>query len=104
MTKRLLGVSIAADDRALFILSTVSKLSPEKAVVEEMVCVGTVEKLCTVLRVDCGLSLKEKAKEILSDHFDELKKFPCIDVRLLTKFLSSSHEDLLAEFYSKLNV
>ncbi|CAN7117356.1 hypothetical protein IGI04_011772 [Brassica rapa subsp. trilocularis] len=104
VTKRLLGVSIAADDRALSILSTVSKLSPEKAVVEEMVCVGTVEKLCTVLRVDCGLSLKEKAKEILSDHFDELKKFPCIDVRLLTKFLSSSHEDLLAEFYSKLNV
>ncbi|CDY53920.1 BnaC03g73510D [Brassica napus] len=97
VTKRLLGVSIAADDRALSILSTVSTLSPEKAVVEEMVCVGTVEKLCTVLRVDCGLSLKEKAKEILRDHFDELKKFPCIDVRLLTKLLSSSHEDLLAE-------
>ncbi|CAH8348848.1 unnamed protein product [Eruca vesicaria subsp. sativa] len=104
VTKRLLGVSIAADDRALSILSTVSKFSREKAVVEEMVCVGTVEKLCTVLRVDCGLSLKEKAKEILRDHFDEWKKFPCIDVTILTKLLSSSHEDLLAEFYSQANV
>ncbi|KAJ4898184.1 plant U-box 24 [Raphanus sativus] len=104
VTKRLLGVSIAADDRALSILSTVSKFSPEKAVVEEMVCVGTVEKLCTVLRVDCGLSLKEKAKEILRDHFDEWKKFPCFDVTLLTKLLNSSHEDLLAEFHSQVNV
>ncbi|KAJ0249439.1 E3 ubiquitin-protein ligase PUB24 [Hirschfeldia incana] len=104
VTKRLLGVSIAADDRALSILSTVSKFSREKALVEEMVCVGTVEKLCTVLRVDSGLSLKEKAKEILRDRFDEWKKFPCVDVTMLTKLLSSSHEDLLAQFYSQVNV
>ncbi|ESQ48858.1 hypothetical protein EUTSA_v10020668mg [Eutrema salsugineum] len=95
VTKRILGVSTAADDRALSILSTVSKFSPQNAVVEEMVCVGTVEKLCSVLRVNCGLSLKEKAKEILRDHFDEWKKFPCIDVTLLTKLLSSSPKDLL---------
>ncbi|KAL0717033.1 hypothetical protein Bca4012_066355 [Brassica carinata] len=104
VTKRLLGTSIAADDRALSILSTVSKFSPREAVVDEMVCVGTVEKLCTIMRVDCSLSLKEKAKEILRDRFDEWKKFPCIDVTLLTKLLSSSDEDLLAEFYSQINV
>ncbi|CDY47911.1 BnaAnng09430D [Brassica napus] len=87
VTKRVLWVSTAADDRALSILSTLSKFSPENEVVEEMVCVGTVEKLCSVLRVDCGLSLKEKAKEILRDHFDEWKRFPCINVHLHTKLL-----------------
>ncbi|KAJ4885751.1 plant U-box 24 [Raphanus sativus] len=89
VTKRVLWVSTAADDRALSILSTLSRFSPENAVVAEMVCVGTVEKLRSFLRVDCGLSLKEKAKEILRDHFDEWKKFPCIDVPLLTKLLNS---------------
>lgn len=104
VTKRLLRVSPAADDRALSILSSVSKFSPENMVVEEMVNVGTVEKLCSVLRVDCGLSLMEKAKEILRDHFDEWKKFPCIDVTLLTKLLSSSTKDLLTEIYSRVGV
>ncbi|KAH0943881.1 hypothetical protein HID58_003518 [Brassica napus] len=89
VTKRVLWISTAADDRALSILSTLSKFSPENEVVNEMVCVGTVEKLCSVLRVDCGLSLKEKAREILRDHFDEWKRFTCIDVPLLTKLLSS---------------
>ncbi|XP_006299828.2 E3 ubiquitin-protein ligase PUB24 [Capsella rubella] len=104
VTKRLLRVSPAADDRALSILSTVSKFSPENMLVEELVNVGTVEKLCTVLRVDCGLNLKEKAKEILKDHFDEWKKFPCIDMTLLTKLLSSSPKDQLNEFYSRVGV
>lgn len=94
VTRRVLWVSPAADDRALSILSTVSKFSPENTVVEEMVSVGTVERLCSVLTVDCGLSLKEKAKEILRDHFDEWKKFTCIDATLLTKLLSSSPKDL----------
>ncbi|CAN8269438.1 unnamed protein product [Cochlearia groenlandica] len=94
VTKRILRVSTAADDRALSILSTVSKFSLENTVVEEMVSVGTVEKLCSVLRVDCGSSLKEKAKEILRDHYDEWKKFPCVDVTLLSTLLSSSRKDL----------
>ncbi|CAN6991916.1 unnamed protein product [Brassica rapa subsp. trilocularis] len=89
VTKRVLWVSTAADDRALSILNLLSKFSPENKVVEEMVCVGTVEKLCSVLRVDCGLSLKEKTKEILREHLDDWKKFPCIDVPRLTKLLSS---------------
>ncbi|XP_010498165.1 PREDICTED: E3 ubiquitin-protein ligase PUB24-like [Camelina sativa] len=104
VTKRLLRVSPAADDRALSILSTVSKFSPENMVVEELVNVGTVEKLCNVLRLDCGLNLKEKAREILKDHFDEWKKFPCIDMTLLTNLLSSSPKDQLNEFHSRVGV
>ncbi|CAH8260148.1 unnamed protein product [Arabidopsis lyrata] len=104
VTKRLLRVSPVADDRAISILSTVSKFSPENMVVEEMVNVGTVEKLCSVLGMDCGLNLKEKAKDILKDHFDEWKKFPCIDITLLTKLLSSSPKDPLTEFNSRVGV
>ncbi|CAA7016151.1 unnamed protein product [Microthlaspi erraticum] len=101
VTKRLLRVSTAADDRAMSILSTVSKYSPENEVVEEMVNIGTVEKLCSVMRVDCSLSMKEKAKEILRDHFDMWKMFPCVDVTLLSKLISSSPKDLLSEFNSR---
>uniref|UniRef100_A0A1J3FEC6 U-box domain-containing protein n=1 Tax=Noccaea caerulescens TaxID=107243 RepID=A0A1J3FEC6_NOCCA len=101
LTKRLLRVSTVADDRAMSILSTVSKFSPENEVVEEMVNVGTVEKLCSVLRVDCSLSMKEKAKEILRVHFDKWKMFPCVDATLVGKLLSSSTKDLLSEFHSR---
>ncbi|KAF2548359.1 hypothetical protein F2Q70_00023588 [Brassica cretica] len=104
VTKRLLRVSAAADDRAISILSSVSKYSPESEVVEEMASVRTVKKLCSVLSIDCSLSLKEKAKEILRDHIDEWKKFPCIDVALVTKLLSSSPKDLLTEYYSRVGV
>ncbi|KAF3587300.1 hypothetical protein F2Q69_00031893 [Brassica cretica] len=104
VTKRLLRVSAAADDRAISILSSVSKYSPESEVVEEMASVRTVKKLCSVLSIDCSLSLKEKAKEILRDHIDEWKKFPCIDVALVAKLLSSSPKDLLTEYYSRVGV
>ncbi|KAH0927451.1 hypothetical protein HID58_019707 [Brassica napus] len=104
VTKRLLRVSAAADDRAISILSSVSKYSPESEVVEEMASVSTVKKLCAVLSIDCSLSLKEKAKEILRDHIDEWKKFPCIDVALISKLLSSSPKDLLTEYYSRVGV
>ncbi|XP_010543866.1 PREDICTED: E3 ubiquitin-protein ligase PUB24 [Tarenaya hassleriana] len=90
VTKRVFRISPAADDRAIAILNLVSKFSSANTVVQEMVTVGTVSKLCTVLQVDFAVNLKEKAKEILRVHCDEFKKFPCVDEALLTKLVSSS--------------
>ncbi|XVE96287.1 hypothetical protein REPUB_Repub02eG0208100 [Reevesia pubescens] len=85
VTKRILRVSPASDDRAVLILSLISKFSATNLVVHEMLDVGTVTKLLMLLQVDCAAYLKGKAKEILRSHSDEWQKFPCINKTLLTR-------------------
>ncbi|KAB2087011.1 hypothetical protein ES319_A04G074400v1 [Gossypium barbadense] len=80
VTKRIMKVSPTADDRAVFILSLISKFVATNPGLEEMVEVGTVTKLCMLLQVDSTAPyLKSKAMGILRSHTDEWRKFPCID-------------------------
>ncbi|TYI87067.1 hypothetical protein E1A91_D04G110500v1 [Gossypium mustelinum] len=80
VAKRIMKLSPTADDRAVFILSLISKFVATNSVLEEMVEVGTVTKLCMMLQVDSTAPyLKEKAMGILRSHTDEWRKFPCID-------------------------
>lgn len=83
VTKRLLKVSPAADDRAMLILSLICRFSGSYSVFQEMLKVGTFSKLCLVLQGDCACYLKDKAKEILRAHYDVWKDSPCIDVTIL---------------------
>ncbi|TYI32894.1 hypothetical protein ES332_A04G094100v1 [Gossypium tomentosum] len=85
VTKRIMRVSPAADDRAVMILSLISKFSATSWVVHEMLEVGTVTKLCMLLQLDCAAYLKEKTMEILRSHSDDWLKFPCIDKSVLTR-------------------
>ncbi|XWS56075.1 hypothetical protein CRYUN_Cryun09bG0055500 [Craigia yunnanensis] len=87
VTKRIMRVSPTADDRAVLILSLISKFSATNSVVHEMLDVGTVTKLCMLLQVDCATYLKEKAMEIVRSHFNEWQKFPCTDKTLLTRYI-----------------
>ncbi|PPD73506.1 hypothetical protein GOBAR_DD29563 [Gossypium barbadense] len=87
VTKRIMRVSPAADDRAVLILSLISKFSATSWVVHEMLEVGTVTKLCMLLQLDCATYLKEKTMEILRSHSDDWLKFPCIDKTVLTRFI-----------------
>ncbi|XWS59378.1 hypothetical protein CRYUN_Cryun08bG0116700 [Craigia yunnanensis] len=87
VTKRITRVSPAADDRAVLILSLISKFSATNLVVHEMLDVGTVTKLCKLLQVDCATYLKEKAMEILRSHSDQWQKFPCIKKISLTRYI-----------------
>ncbi|KAK5819300.1 hypothetical protein PVK06_024279 [Gossypium arboreum] len=86
VTKRIMRVSPAVDDRAVMILSLISKFSATSWVVHEMLEVGTVTKLCMLLQLDCAAYLKEKTMEILRSHSDDWLKFPCIDKSVLTSF------------------
>ncbi|KAL2331882.1 hypothetical protein Fmac_019463 [Flemingia macrophylla] len=52
VSKRILRVSPTVDDRALHIFSLVSKFSASNEVVQEMLRVGAVSKLCMVLQAD----------------------------------------------------
>ncbi|KAF5750590.1 putative Spotted leaf protein [Tripterygium wilfordii] len=84
VAKRILRVSNTADDRAVLILSLVSKFCGTKFVVQEMLDAKDVSKLCALLQIGhCDAYLKEKAKEILRSNLDEWKKEPCFDASVL---------------------
>jgi hypothetical protein len=85
VSKRILRVSPATDDRALNILSLVAKFSATSEVLQEMLRVGVVTKLCMVMQADCAKYLKEKARGILKLHSHVWNNSPCIAVYLLTR-------------------
>ncbi|KAL0344836.1 UNVERIFIED_CONTAM: E3 ubiquitin-protein ligase PUB24 [Sesamum radiatum] len=85
VTRRILKVSPTADDRAVLIIGLISKYSGTSGVLQEMLRVGTVAKLCTVMQANCASHLKEKAREILRAHSDVWKDSPCIEVATLTR-------------------
>ncbi|KAL7588826.1 hypothetical protein Lser_V15G36946 [Lactuca serriola] len=91
ITKRMGKVSHKVDERALMIISLISKFSATDGVLQEMVRVGTVEKLCMVLQVNGRHSHpRDKAREILKRHSNVWKDSPCLDITLLTRNPSHS--------------
>lgn len=86
VTRRMLEVSAAADERAVLIVWQIAKYAATKGVVEEMVRVGTVVNLCLVMVADSGWYVKEKARKILRMHFDAWKDSPCIEMDTLTRY------------------
>ncbi|XP_061353670.1 E3 ubiquitin-protein ligase PUB23-like [Gastrolobium bilobum] len=86
LSKRTLRVSPATDDRALHIFSLIAKFSATNDVVQEMLKVGAVSKLCMVMQADCASYLKEKARGILRLHSKAWNNSPCIQVYLLTRY------------------
>ncbi|TKY61917.1 E3 ubiquitin-protein ligase PUB24 [Spatholobus suberectus] len=82
LTERIFTVSPVVDDRAVLILSLVSMFCATPVVLQEMVEVGTVSKLCRLVQSDHhGTYLKDKAREILKSHADVWKYSPCISDR-----------------------
>ncbi|CAJ1967265.1 unnamed protein product [Sphenostylis stenocarpa] len=77
VTERILKVSAAVDDRAVFILAMVAKFSGTNAVLQEMLKVGSMAKLCMVLQADRAKYLKDKAMEILKEHTGVWSDSPC---------------------------
>ncbi|XP_022753736.1 E3 ubiquitin-protein ligase PUB24-like [Durio zibethinus] len=86
VAKRILRVSPATDDRAVHILSLISKYSATKQFLLEMLRVGAVTKLCMVIQADCEPYLKEKGRGVLRLHSSLWNDSPCIAVYLLTRY------------------
>ncbi|XP_044507707.1 E3 ubiquitin-protein ligase PUB23-like [Mangifera indica] len=78
VSKKILRVSQVASERAIRILLSISKFSATTTVLQEMLQLGVVAKLCLVLQVDCGSKTKDKAREILKMHARAWKNSPCI--------------------------
>nr|XP_010927379.1 E3 ubiquitin-protein ligase PUB23 [Elaeis guineensis] len=89
VSKKMLRVSEAASERAVKILNSVARFSATKAVLQEMLQIGVVSKLCLVLQVDCGMKTKEKAREILRLHSRVWNKSPCWSPQFLISYPSS---------------
>jgi hypothetical protein len=85
ISKRTLRVSSTTDDCALQIFCLISKYCATNDVVQEMLRVGAVSKLCMVMQADCGSYLKEKARGVLRLHSNVWNNSPCIQVYLLTR-------------------
>ncbi|XP_072991714.1 E3 ubiquitin-protein ligase PUB23-like [Typha latifolia] len=89
VAKKIIRVSPAASERAVGVLHSVCKYSATAAVLQEMVQVGVVGKLCLVLQSDqCGVKTKEKAREILRLHARVWKASPCLSPQFLAFYPS----------------
>lgn len=77
VSKKILRVSNVATARGVRVLHSIAKFSATSSVLEEMLRIGAVTKLCLVIQVDCGTKAKEKAREILKLHARAWKNSPC---------------------------
>ncbi|CAL5207472.1 unnamed protein product [Lathyrus oleraceus] len=90
VSKKILRVSTMANDRAVRILLSVSRFSATHIVVQEMLQIGVVAKLCLVLQVDSGNKAKEKAREVLKLHAKSWSNSRCVPTNLLASYPSAS--------------
>ncbi|KAK8596058.1 hypothetical protein V6N13_000719 [Hibiscus sabdariffa] len=89
VSKKIFRVSNAASERAVRILSSICRYSATCRVVQEMLQVGVVAKLCLVLQVENGYKIKERAREILRLHARVWRNHSCIPSHLLSSYPSS---------------
>ncbi|KAK6776555.1 hypothetical protein RDI58_027556 [Solanum bulbocastanum] len=89
VSKKILRVSHLASDRGVRILYSISKFLAtcySTKVLQEMLQVGVVSKLCLVLQVDVSPKTKEKTKEILRLHSRVWRDSSCIPLHLLSSY------------------
>uniref|UniRef100_A0A7N0ULG3 U-box domain-containing protein n=1 Tax=Kalanchoe fedtschenkoi TaxID=63787 RepID=A0A7N0ULG3_KALFE len=82
VSKKIMRVSHEASERAVRILRWVSRYSATPAVVQEMLHIGVVAKLCLVMQMENRGKTKEKAMEILKMHGREWRNAACIPATL----------------------
>ncbi|KAL6004477.1 hypothetical protein ACLOJK_005030 [Asimina triloba] len=76
VSSKILKVSQVANERAVKVLWMVCKFC-ERDVVQEMVEIGGVAKLCMVVQSECSVKAKERAKDVLGWHFKSWRKSRC---------------------------
>lgn len=84
VSKKIFRVSHGASERSVRIISSISKYSASPRVLQEMLQVGVVAKLCLVLQMDGNQKVVERSKQILNLHSRVWKDSPCIPIPLLS--------------------
>ncbi|KAL4578571.1 hypothetical protein LXL04_014696 [Taraxacum kok-saghyz] len=88
VSKKILRVSHVASDKAVRILCLICRFSASYRVLQEMLEVGVVSKLCLVIQVDCSETTKERVKQILTLNSRIWKEASCIPAHLLSSYPS----------------
>ncbi|XP_074269121.1 E3 ubiquitin-protein ligase PUB23 [Silene latifolia] len=83
VSKKILRVSHFASEKGVRILYSIARFSGSSSVVQQMLELGVVVKLCLVLQVDCDVKTKEKARDILKLHGKAWKNSPCAPNHIL---------------------
>ncbi|XP_057778029.1 E3 ubiquitin-protein ligase PUB23-like [Salvia miltiorrhiza] len=78
VSKKILRVSHVGSERAVRVLHSVARFSATAAVLQEMVQIGVVAKLCLLLQVECGVKTKERARDILKMHARAWRNSSCV--------------------------
>ncbi|KAL3828620.1 hypothetical protein ACJIZ3_017422 [Penstemon smallii] len=88
VSKKILRVSNVASERAVRIIALVCKFGGNCRVLQEMMQVGVVSKLCLVMQVETSScsKTKERAKEVLRMHARVWKDASCIPPHLLSSY------------------
>lgn len=84
VSKKIFRVSHVASERSVRIITSISKYSASPRVLQEMLQVGVVAKLCLVLQMDGNPKMVERTKQILNLHSRVWKDSPCIPIPLLS--------------------
>ncbi|XP_022889455.1 E3 ubiquitin-protein ligase PUB23-like [Olea europaea var. sylvestris] len=89
VSKKILRVSSTANERGIKILHSISKFCATPGVLQEMLQIGAVTKLCLVLQVfDRESKTKEISREILKLHARAWRSSSCIPTHLLASYPS----------------
>lgn len=89
LSKKMIRVSTVATEKAVRILYSILCCPATPAVLEEMLQVGVVSKLCMLLQVECGSSTMKMVKEILRMHLNAWRRSSCLTPQLKALCLSS---------------
>lgn len=86
VSKKIMRVSALANYVAVKILCSIAKLSPSTAVLQEMLQVGMVSKLCLLLQTECGVKTNKKINEILKLHSKAWRNSSCLSFELKASY------------------
>ncbi|KAF2568959.1 hypothetical protein F2Q70_00026994 [Brassica cretica] len=86
VSKKILRVSQITSERAVRVLLSVGRFCATPCLLQEMLQLGVVAKLCLVLQVSCGNKTKEKAKELLKLHARVWRESPCVPRNLYASY------------------
>ncbi|CAN1144130.1 E3 ubiquitin-protein ligase PUB22 [Linum perenne] len=86
VSKKILRVSTLTTEKAVRVLLSVGKSSASTVVLQEMLQIGVVAKLCLMLQMESSRRAKDKAVELLRLHARVWKNSPCIPPSLVSSY------------------
>ncbi|KAJ8754584.1 hypothetical protein K2173_010190 [Erythroxylum novogranatense] len=86
VSKKILRISHVASDKAVRVLLSISKFSATPSVLQEMLQIGVVSKLCLALQLESNRKTKEKTREVLKLHARVWKNSSCVPENLLCSY------------------